>query len=146
MRVETLNDERMVLDVNLAESAGAQRPFAALRSMFVSEGNSDVARVGWRAKDSERWLQEPVMDFKRATACRAVDRTAGALAPQSERARHGVQGISVAGDITPVAKTNRRRGTRVRDRGSRVLEHCTHVTVLRFGLGSCPGLAMPCLL
>ena len=36
--------------------------------MFVSEGNSDVARIGWRTKDSERWLQEPVMDFKRANA------------------------------------------------------------------------------
>jgi hypothetical protein len=68
LRVETLNDERMVLDVNLSQSVGAQRPFAALRSMFVSEGNSDVARIGWRAKDSERWLQEPVMDFKRANA------------------------------------------------------------------------------
>jgi hypothetical protein len=68
LRVETLNDDRMVLDVNLSESAGAQRPFAALRSMFVSEGNSDVARIGWRTKDSERWLQEPVMDFKRANA------------------------------------------------------------------------------
>jgi hypothetical protein len=68
LRVETINDERMVLDVNLSQSVGAQRPFAALRSMFVSEGNSDVARIGWRAKDSERWLQEPVMDFKRANA------------------------------------------------------------------------------
>ena len=68
LRLETINDDRMVLDVNLSESAGTQRPFAALRSMFVSEGNSDVARIGWRTKDSERWLQEPVMDFKRATA------------------------------------------------------------------------------
>ena len=68
LRVETLNDDRMVLDVNLSESVGAQRPFAALRSMFVSEGNSDVARIGWRTKDSERWLQEPVMDFKRVNA------------------------------------------------------------------------------
>ena len=68
LRVETLNDDRMVLDVNLSERVGTQRPFAALRSMFVSEGNSDVARVGWRTKDSERWLQEPVMEFKRANA------------------------------------------------------------------------------
>jgi len=68
LRVETLNDDRMVLDVNLSERVGTQRPFAALRSMFVSEGNSDVARIGWRAKDSERWLQEPVMEFKRANA------------------------------------------------------------------------------
>jgi hypothetical protein len=78
LRVETLNDERMVLDVNLSQSAGAQRPFAALRSMFVSEGNSDVARIGWRAKDSERWLEEPVMTFKRATT---AELWAGRLVP-----------------------------------------------------------------
>jgi hypothetical protein len=78
LRIETLNDERMVLDVNLSEPVGAQRPFAALRSMFVSEGNSDVARVGWRAKDSERWLQEPVMEFKRASA---AELWAGRLVP-----------------------------------------------------------------
>jgi hypothetical protein len=78
LRVEMLNDDRMVLDVNLSESAGAQRPFAALRSMFVSEGNSDVARIGWRTKDSERWLQEPVMDFKRANA---AELWAGRLVP-----------------------------------------------------------------
>jgi hypothetical protein len=68
LRVETLNEDRIALDVTLSQSAGAQRPFAALRSMFVSEGNADVARIGWRGKDSERWLEEPVMDFKRATA------------------------------------------------------------------------------
>ena len=78
LRVEKLDDERMVLDVSLSQSVGAQRPFAALRSMFVSEGNSDVARIGWRAKDSERWLQEPVMDFMRANA---AELWAGRLVP-----------------------------------------------------------------
>ena len=68
LRVATLDDQRMVLDVNLSESAGGGRPFAALRSMFVSEGNSDVARIGWRAKDGQLWREEPVMQFKRATA------------------------------------------------------------------------------
>jgi hypothetical protein len=68
LRVEKLDDERIVLDVSLSQSAGAQRPFAALRSMFVNEGNSDVARIGWRGKDSQRWLQEPVMEFRRAEA------------------------------------------------------------------------------
>jgi len=68
LRVEKLDGERIVLDVNLSQSAGAQRPFAALRSMFVSEGNSDMARVGWRAKDSQLFQDDPVMEFKRATA------------------------------------------------------------------------------
>jgi membrane-bound inhibitor of C-type lysozyme len=78
LRVERLDDERIVLDVNLSQSAGAQRPFAALRSMFVSEGNADVARIGWRAKDGQRWLQEPVLEFKRATA---AELWAGRLVP-----------------------------------------------------------------
>ena len=78
LRVERLDNDRMTLDVNLSQSAGAQRPFAALRSMFVSEGNADVARVGWRTKDSQRWLQDPVMDFMRANA---AELWAGRLVP-----------------------------------------------------------------
>jgi hypothetical protein len=98
LRVETLNDDRMVLDVNLSESAGAGRPFAALRSMFVSEGNSDVARVGWRTKDSERWLQEPVMDFKRANA---AELWTGRLVPS----RHNLSAPDmVFRDFSPTAK------------------------------------------
>ena len=46
----------------------ADRPFAALRSMFVTEGNADVAQVGWRAKGSQTWMQTPVMNFKHASA------------------------------------------------------------------------------
>ncbi|MBM3529029.1 MAG: hypothetical protein FJX62_13145 [Alphaproteobacteria bacterium] len=68
LRVEKLDDERIVLDVNLSQTVPATRPFAALRSMFVSEGNSDVARIGWRAKGSEAWQQAGLMEFKRATA------------------------------------------------------------------------------
>ena len=36
--------------------------------MFVTEGNADVAQVGWRGKDSPAWTQMPVMDFKSASA------------------------------------------------------------------------------
>jgi hypothetical protein len=98
LRLETLDSERMVLDVNFSQAIEAQRPFAALRSMFVSEGNSDVARVGWRAKDSERWLQEPVMDFKRATAS---ELWAGRLVPS----RHNTSAPDmVFRDFSPAAK------------------------------------------
>ena len=41
-----------MLDVALERAGRAERPFAALRSMFVTEGNADVAQVGWRGKDS----------------------------------------------------------------------------------------------
>jgi len=98
LRVERLDAERMVLDVSLSQSAGAQRPFAALRSMFVSEGNSDVARVGLRAKDSQRWLQEPVMEFMRADA---AELWAGRLVPS----RHNTSAPDmVFRDFSPTAK------------------------------------------
>ena len=57
-----------MLDVGLSAPVAADRPFAALRSMFVTEGNADVAQVGWRGKDSPAWTQMPVMYFKSASA------------------------------------------------------------------------------
>src|SRR6185295_18408486 len=47
LRLEKLDQERIVLDVTLDAPIAAERPFAALRSMFVSEGNADVAQIGW---------------------------------------------------------------------------------------------------
>jgi hypothetical protein len=44
------------------------RPFSALRSMYVTEFNNDVARVAVREKNAKGWREEPVMAFKRATA------------------------------------------------------------------------------
>jgi hypothetical protein len=66
VRLRTLDQERIVLDVGL-DPVGAERPFTALRSMFVSETDADVAQVNWRAKGSEAWQPAPVMDFKRAS-------------------------------------------------------------------------------
>jgi hypothetical protein len=37
LRVDTLDAERIVLDINLSAPVAADRPFAALRSMFVTE-------------------------------------------------------------------------------------------------------------
>jgi len=78
LRLDTLNQERIVLDIALGAPVPADRPFAALRSMFVNEGNADIARVGWRTKGSAAWLQTPVMDFNRASA---VELWAGRLSP-----------------------------------------------------------------
>ena len=44
------------------------RPFAALRSMYVTEFNNDVARIAVREKNAKAWREEPIMAFKRATA------------------------------------------------------------------------------
>ena len=68
LRLDKLDQDRIVLDVGLRAPLAADRPFAALRSMFVTEGNADVAQVGWRSKDSPAWSQTPVMAFKNAIA------------------------------------------------------------------------------
>jgi hypothetical protein len=68
LRLDKLDQERIVLDVALSTPVEADRPFAALRSMFVTEGNADVAQIGWRGKDSPAWTQMPVTYFKSAAA------------------------------------------------------------------------------
>src|SRR5262249_20751061 len=82
LHLRTLDQERIVLDAAL-DPVGADRPFAALRSMFVSETNADVAQVGWRIKGSEAWQRAPMLDFKRASA---VELWAGRSVPS----RHNV--------------------------------------------------------
>jgi hypothetical protein len=65
-----------VLDVSL--DAVGDLPFAALRSMFVTEINNDVAQLGWRVKGGQSWERTGIMDFKRASA---VEVWTGRLVP-----------------------------------------------------------------
>ena len=44
------------------------RPFAALRSMYVTDVNNDVARIAVLEKGAKGWREEPIMGFKRALA------------------------------------------------------------------------------
>jgi hypothetical protein len=44
------------------------RPFAALRSMHVTDSNNDVARIAVLDRGAKGWREEPIMAFKRATA------------------------------------------------------------------------------
>jgi hypothetical protein len=78
LRVDKLDVEREVLDVTLDPPVGGDLPFAALRSMFVTEINNDVAHVGWRLKGAPRWERAPILDFARASA---VEVWAGRLVP-----------------------------------------------------------------
>jgi hypothetical protein len=54
------------------------RPFAALRSMYVTDFNNDVARIAVREKGAKGWREEPIMAFKRASA---TEVWAGRVAP-----------------------------------------------------------------
>ncbi|MBO0740565.1 MAG: hypothetical protein J2P51_03960 [Hyphomicrobiaceae bacterium] len=54
------------------------RPFAALRSMYVSDLNNDAARIAVRELGAKGWREEPIMAFKSATA---VEVWAGRITP-----------------------------------------------------------------
>ena len=78
LRVATLDTERQVLDVTLDPPVSGDLPFVALRSMFVTEINNDVAQLGWRAKGARSFERTGIMDFRRATA---TEVWAGRLVP-----------------------------------------------------------------
>jgi hypothetical protein len=77
LKVETLDRDRLVLDVTLDQPVTG-RPFAALRSMYVTEFTADVARLALREPQAKGWREEPVMTFGQA---RATDVWAGRLVP-----------------------------------------------------------------
>jgi hypothetical protein len=78
LRLDKLDTDRQVLDVTLDPPVAADKPFAALRSMFVTEINNDIAQLGWRVKGAPGWERVPIMDFKRANA---TEVWAGRLVP-----------------------------------------------------------------
>jgi hypothetical protein len=43
-------------------------PFLAMRSMYTTETNADVAKVAWRTKEGKGWGEAPVMTFPGAKA------------------------------------------------------------------------------
>jgi hypothetical protein len=73
-----LDTERIELAVNFDRPVATGQPFAALRSMFVTPFNADVAEVAWRTAGGRAWQQQPIMDFKDA---RAVELWAGRIVP-----------------------------------------------------------------
>ncbi len=67
LRMTELDQNRHVVDVSFASPISG-RPFAALRSMYVTEFNNDVARVAVREADGAGWREEPILNFKSARA------------------------------------------------------------------------------
>lgn len=63
-----LDREHVVLDVTMDPPVAADHPFAALRSMFVTDTNADVGQLAWRDKGADGWQQSPVMSFTRGKA------------------------------------------------------------------------------
>jgi hypothetical protein len=67
VRLASVDEHKSVLEVELEPAIG-DFPFAALRSMYVSDVDNDVARVGVREGNSATWREQTIMDFGRATA------------------------------------------------------------------------------
>jgi hypothetical protein len=68
LRLDAVDREHIVLDVTFDRPIEGTRPFAALRSMFVTETNADVAQVAWRAPGAKAYEDAPIMPFGRADA------------------------------------------------------------------------------
>jgi hypothetical protein len=77
VRLSASDRQRSVLDVTFDQSIEG-RPFAALRSMYVTDFNNDVARIAVREKDAKGWREDGIMSFRRAAA---TDVWAGRIAP-----------------------------------------------------------------
>ena len=76
--ISKLDRERQRLDV-VFDRAIEGRPFATMRSMYVTQTNNDVAQVAALEKGAKAWRERPVMEFKGMNA--ATDVWAGRLVP-----------------------------------------------------------------
>ena len=63
VRMADVDSNRHALDVTFDKGL-AGRPFAALRSMFITDFNNDVARVAVRDQGGQGWREEPILAFK----------------------------------------------------------------------------------
>ena len=68
LRLDSVDENRMVLDATLDRPVTGGKPFAALRSMYVTEFNNDVARIAVREPGAKSWREEPIMSFGKADA------------------------------------------------------------------------------
>ena len=64
-----VDQSRHVLDV-VFDRPITGRPFAALRSMYVTEFNNDMARVAVQESGTKAWRERGIMDFDGAVATR----------------------------------------------------------------------------
>jgi len=63
LRLDSLDENRMVLDAVLDRPVAGGKAFAALRSMYVTEFNNDVARIALREPGAKGWREEALMPF-----------------------------------------------------------------------------------
>lgn len=78
LTIKTLDREKQALEVSFSRPVSDELPFAALRSMYVTEFNNDAARVALRKPGFGGWLEENVMSYKGGLA---TDLWVGRLVP-----------------------------------------------------------------
>lgn len=67
LRMAHLDEHRHTLEVAF-DTPVSGRPFASLRSMYVTEFNNDVSRIAVRQPGAKGWQESLILDFKSATA------------------------------------------------------------------------------
>jgi len=68
VRLDKIDQDRIVIDVAYSGAMPEGLPFASLRSMYAMETMSDAARVAWRTKRGAGWQESEVFDFPGASA------------------------------------------------------------------------------
>ena len=114
-------------------SRSARRSLRSGRSRRCARCSSAKAIPTWprsacAPRTRQSWTQTPVMDFKRAQRGRAVGRAARAVAPQHQRARHGVPRLR-RGSAPMIDISQRHAGPRRLSR-RRLPAHPRHVLAL----------------
>jgi hypothetical protein len=77
LAVTDLTTDRIALDVTF-DAPISGKPFAALRSMYVTEWNADIAHIAVREEREEGWREERILAFDHAIA---TDAWLGRLVP-----------------------------------------------------------------
>lgn len=63
LHIVKADQDHLAMQVVLSDDVPKNFPFAALRSMFTTTFNNDVARVAWRRQNGKSWHEAPIMDF-----------------------------------------------------------------------------------
>ena len=63
LKLDSVDENRMVLDAVLDKPVTGGKGFLALRSMYVTEFNNDVARIALREPGSRSWREEALMTY-----------------------------------------------------------------------------------
>ncbi|HEX4341018.1 MAG TPA: hypothetical protein VH062_34150 [Polyangiaceae bacterium] len=63
LTVSSADGQRTVLDVDLGKRLSGTRPFAALRSMYVTDSNADAARISVKEPAAPSWREENILTF-----------------------------------------------------------------------------------